>query len=76
LAKQTAVENIAKLMRGAIPTFINIMLSKIIKFIKSHEADIILIIGVILISLLSFAGGYITAKQGLKEAIRFENIKN
>lgn len=38
----------------------------------SHQADIILVIGVILVSLLSFAMGYITAKQQEKEPIRIE----
>jgi len=41
-------------------------------FIDQNLADIILIIGVILISLLSFAAGYITAKQQEKEPIRIE----
>jgi len=48
------------------------MLAKIIQFVKTHQADIILVIGVILISLLSFSVGYITAKQQEKEPIRIE----
>lgn len=51
------------------------MLTKIKEFVKSHQNDIILLIGVVLISLLSFAMGYIAAKQQEKEPIRFE-IKN
>jgi len=47
------------------------MLSKIVQFVKDHQEDIILVIGVILISLLSFAMGYIVAKQE-KEPIRIE----
>lgn len=47
-------------------------LSKIIDFLKKHQADIILLIGVILISLLSFAVGYIVTKQQEKIPIRFE----
>jgi len=39
--------------------------------VKDHQTDIILVIGVILISLLSFAAGYITAKQQEKEPIQF-----
>jgi hypothetical protein len=39
------------------------MLSKIKEFVKKYQADIILVVGVILISLLSFAIGYIVAKQ-------------
>jgi hypothetical protein len=38
------------------------MLTKIKKFVKSNQFDIILLIGVILISLLSFAAGFIVAK--------------
>ena len=41
-------------------------------FIKKYQADIILVIGVILISLLSFAIGYIVAKQE-KEPLKFES---
>lgn len=48
------------------------MLTKIKEFVKTHQADIILVIGVILISLLSFAMGYIVAKQQEKEPIRIE----
>jgi hypothetical protein len=48
------------------------MIAKLFEFVKRHEADIILVAGVILISLLSFAGGYITAKQGQNEPVRFE----
>ncbi len=52
------------------------MLAKLIQFVKSHQADIILLIGVILISLLSFAIGYIVAKQQEKEPIRIEYNPN
>jgi len=48
------------------------MLSKFLQFVKKYQNDIILVIGVILISLLSFAVGYITAKQKEKEPIKFE----
>lgn len=48
------------------------MLSKLKQFVKEHLDDIILVIGVILISLLSFAMGYIVAKQQEKEPIRIE----
>ena len=47
------------------------MLAKLIQFVKNNQSDIILVIGVILISLLSFALGYIVAKQE-KEPIKFE----
>jgi hypothetical protein len=48
------------------------MLAKIKEFVKTHLDDIILVIGVILISLLSFAMGYIVAKQQEKEPLRIE----
>jgi hypothetical protein len=38
------------------------MLAKLIQFVKTNQANIILAVGVILISLLSFAMGYIMAK--------------
>jgi len=52
------------------------MLAKIIQFVKTHQADIILVIGVILISLLSFALGYIVAKQQEKEPIKLETTND
>jgi len=52
------------------------MLSKIQNFVKAHLDDIILLIGVILISLLSFAMGYIVAKEQEKEPLRIENPKS
>ena len=42
------------------------------QFLEKHQNDIILFIGVILISLLSFAVGYIIAKEQLKEPLRIE----
>lgn len=48
------------------------ILLKIKDWIFEHQNDIILVIGVILISLLSFAMGYIFAKQQEKEPIRIE----
>jgi len=50
------------------------MLSRIKEFVKRYQADIILVIGVILISLFSFAMGYIVAKQQEKEPLRFEQV--
>lgn len=50
------------------------MLSKIKNFVKKYQADIILVIGVILISLFSFAMGYIVAKQEKKTPLIFEEI--
>jgi len=48
------------------------MLTKLIQFVKDHQGDIILVIGVILISLLSFAAGFVVAKQQEKEPIKIE----
>ena len=48
------------------------MLARFLQFVKSHENDIILVVGVILISLLSFAMGYLTAKNYAKEPIKIE----
>jgi len=48
------------------------MLSNIKQFVKENRVDIILIIGVILISLLSFAIGYIIGKTNEKEPIEIE----
>jgi len=48
------------------------MLANIKNFVKNYQADIVLIIGVILISLFSFAAGFITAKYQNKEPIQFE----
>jgi hypothetical protein len=48
------------------------MLARIIHFVKAHLDDIILVIGVVLISLLSFAAGYIAARQQEKEPLKFE----
>lgn len=50
------------------------MIAKIKQFVKIHQSDIILVAGVVLISLLSFAMGYIVAKTQEKEPIRFERI--
>lgn len=43
------------------------------EFIKKNQQDIVLVIGVILISLISFAMGYIVAKEQEKQPIRFED---
>lgn len=48
------------------------MLTKIKGFVKDNLDDIILVIGVILISLFSFALGFIIAKQQEKEPLRIE----
>lgn len=50
------------------------ILSKFGDFVNKRQKEIILTIGVILISLLSFAAGYITRESQYKSPIRFENI--
>jgi hypothetical protein len=44
----------------------------LIEWVKIHETEIILGMAVILISLLSFAIGYITAQEQLQEPLRLE----
>ena len=48
------------------------MITKIKQFVKDNQADIILVVGVILISLLSFAAGYIVAKTMDRPPITIE----
>jgi len=50
------------------------MLYKFINFVKNRQKEIILIIGVVLISFLSFAAGYIVSEQQNKAPIRFEKL--
>jgi len=45
---------------------------KIRQWVIANQDEIILFVAVVLISLLSFALGYITAKIGGKEPLRFE----
>lgn len=51
------------------------MLSKIKNFVKKHQADIILVVGVILISLLSFAAGYIVSRTYDRPPLEFEDFE-
>ena len=44
--------------------------------IKANQKDIALVIGVFLISLISFAGGYLAAKDQLKGPIQIESPKS
>jgi len=50
------------------------MITKLKEFVKRHQTDIILFTMVTLISLLSFAAGYITAKLSEKEPLKFEQV--
>lgn len=60
-------------LRGKFRNKTLISLAKISNGVKEHQSDIILVAGVILISLLSFAMGYIMAKAQAKEPIKIEN---
>lgn len=50
----------------------NSILSKIIDYVKSHFNDIMLFIIVVLLVLLAYAAGYITAKYQAKQPIQIE----
>ena len=55
------------------------ILSKFFKFVKKNREDIILFIGVALISFLSFTIGYITSEANRDEPMQIEtsiNIEN
>jgi hypothetical protein len=52
------------------------LLFKIFNGVKNNQADIVLAIGVMLISLLSFAMGYIVAKTYEKESLKIEYNSN
>ena len=49
-----------------------IIISRIKEFVKTHEGDIILAAGVVFVSLISFAVGYLAAREQFKEPIRIE----
>jgi hypothetical protein len=51
------------------------MLKDFKEFIKKNQVDIILALIVFLLSLLSFAAGYLLAKNQQKQPLRFEEIK-
>lgn len=52
------------------------MKEKVSKLIKNYSGEIVLVVAVILISLFSFALGYIVAKQELKKPIKIENASS
>ena len=52
------------------------MVSNFKEFVKTHETTIILAVAVVLVSLLSFAAGYLVAKEQLKEPLYIEKIQN
>lgn len=51
------------------------MITRIKEFVKENQEDIILVIGVILISLLSFAAGFITCSIQQKEPLIIEEVE-
>lgn len=51
------------------------MINKIPDFIKKHFSDTILFIIIVLLVMLAFAGGYIVARQQVKEPIQIINNK-
>lgn len=50
------------------------MLPKIIQFVKANNKEILLFLGVILISSLSFTFGYIQGKSEERTPLQFENF--
>ena len=52
------------------------MVSNFKELVKAHESAIILAVAVVLISLLSFAVGYLVAKEQLKKPLIIEKIQN
>ena len=55
-----------------LPCEARFMLANFFYFVKKYRSDIILLVAIILISLLSFAVGYITAKIQEKEPLKIE----
>jgi len=51
------------------------MLAKIKDFVKLHFSEAILFIVIVLLMMLAFAAGYITAKYQIKEPIQIINQK-
>jgi hypothetical protein len=51
------------------------MLAKIFEFVKANRANIMVFILVLLLTLFSFACGYIIAKYQTKPPIEISNIK-
>lgn len=50
--------------------------SKFVSWLKRNEADIVLIIGIVLISLISFGGGWLMANNQLLKDSNFSNTKS
>ncbi len=56
-------------------TKIKNLVQSIVYFLKKRKAEIILFLAVILVSLFSFAMGYIMAKNEIISQVNFENIE-
>ncbi len=52
------------------------MLAKITDFVKGHFNDIMLFIIIVLLVLLAYAAGFITAKQQIKEPLQIWNTSH
>ena len=48
-------------------------MKEILDLVKKHQDEIVLLVGVILVSLLSFSAGYLMAKQQ-NDQLRFESL--
>ena len=51
------------------------ILPYLLQFVKTHKNDIVLVIGVVLISLSSFAVGYLVAREELKQPIQIQAVE-
>jgi len=60
-------------MISKIGKIVNPIKQRCCHWAKKHQNEIILLIGIFLISLLSFSVGYLMAKNEAKTPIRFEN---
>ncbi len=65
-------------MLSKISDFVNPtkLFPALLSWMKRYQADLILVTGVVLVSLLAFAAGYITAKEGQKPPIIFQETQN
>ena len=52
-----------------------IMVAKIMDFVKAHFSDMVLFIVIVLLVMLAYAAGYITAKQWSREPIQVRQDK-
>ena len=50
------------------------ILPHLTQFVKMHKNDIVLVVGIVLISLSSFAIGYLVAREDLRQPIEIQEI--